>query len=116
VPSSDVVAATISTKHSAAMIVSAYDVKPTDGQAAGEEQLQAKLKTIKDACDAVKARTLADGKGAQVDLLLYADLNRHHQLWDGARAFGESSRTDKAEPMIDSMQGNALASLPRRER
>jgi hypothetical protein len=85
------------------MIVSAYDVKPIDGQAADEKQLRAKLKTIKDACDTAKARTLAEGKGAQVDVLLYVDFNRHHQMWDGARVFGESSRTDEAEPMFDSV-------------
>jgi hypothetical protein len=51
VPSSDVVAATIPTKHGTALTVSAYDVKSTDGQAASEEQLRSKLKTIKDAYD-----------------------------------------------------------------
>ena len=44
VPSSDMVAAKVPTKHVAALIVSAYDLKSTDGAAASEEQLRAKLK------------------------------------------------------------------------
>jgi hypothetical protein len=44
-------------------------------------------------------------------LLLCADLNRHHELWGGAQAFGEVGRTDEAEPIIDFMQENALTSL-----
>jgi hypothetical protein len=111
VPSSEVAAAMIPTKHGVALIVSAYDAKSTDGQAAGEEQLQFKLTTIRDAHDGVKALTLSSGRGTQVDLLLCADLKRHHELWGGAQAFGESSRTDEAEPIIDFMQGNALISL-----
>ncbi|KAL1581903.1 hypothetical protein WHR41_09480 [Cladosporium halotolerans] len=107
VPSSDVVAATIPTKHGAALIVSAYDVKSTDGQAANEEQLRSKLQTIKDAYDGVKS----DGKSSHVDLLLCADFNRHHELWGGAQAFGEAGRTDEAEAIIDFMQENALTSL-----
>jgi hypothetical protein len=111
VPSSDVVAVTIPTKRGATLIVSAYDVKSTDGQLASEEQLRSKLKTIKDAHDGVKALTLSSERRTQVDLLLCADLNRHHELWGGALAFGESSRTDEAEPIIDFMQENALTSL-----
>lgn len=41
IPSSNVLAVTISTKHGVALMVSAYDVKSTDGQAANEEQLRA---------------------------------------------------------------------------
>jgi hypothetical protein len=44
-------------------------------------------------------------------LLLRADLNRHHVLWGGAQAFIEVGRTDEAEPIIDSMQENAVTSL-----
>jgi hypothetical protein len=44
-------------------------------------------------------------------LLLCADLNRHHELWGGAQAFGEAGRNDEAEPIIDFMQENALTSL-----
>lgn len=86
VPSSDVVAVTIPTKHGSALIVSAYDVKSTDGQAANEEQLRSKLQTIKDAYEGVKAPTLSSGRATQVDLLLCADFNRHHILWGGAQA------------------------------
>jgi hypothetical protein len=111
VPSSDVVAVTIPTKHGSTLIVSAYDVKSSDGQAASEEQLRSKLKTIKDAHDRVKALTLSSGTRTQVDLLLCADLNRHHELWGDTLAFGESSRSDEAEPIIDFMQENALTSL-----
>jgi hypothetical protein len=52
--SSDVVVVTTPTKHSSTLIVSAYDVKSTDGQAASEEQLRSKLQTIMDAYDGVK--------------------------------------------------------------
>ena len=111
VTSSDVVAVTIPTKHGSALIVSAYDVKSTDGQAANEEQLRSKLQTIKDAYDRVKALTLSSGRAAQVELLLCADFNRHHVLWGGAQAVGEAGRTDEAEPIIDLMQEKALSSL-----
>ena len=74
------VAVTIPTNRGAVLIVSAYDVKSTDGRAANEEQLQSKLRTIKDAYDGVKALILSNGGGTQVDLLLYADFNRHHEL------------------------------------
>jgi len=47
-PSSDVVAVSVPTERGVAMLVSAYDLKSTDGQTASEEQLRAKLKTIKD--------------------------------------------------------------------
>jgi hypothetical protein len=111
IPSSDVVAVSIPTKRGIVMVVSAYDLKSTDGQAASDEQLRSKLQSIKDAYDGVKALTLSSGMRTQVDLLLCADLNRHHELWGGALAFGESGRTDEAEPIIDFMQENALASL-----
>lgn len=110
-PSGDMVAVTIPTNRGAVLIVSAYDVKSTDGRAANEEQLQSKLRTIKDAYDGVKALTLSNGGGTQVDLLLCADFNRHHELWGGAQAFGEAGRNDEAEPIIDFMQENALTSL-----
>jgi hypothetical protein len=110
-PSSDVVTVTVPTKSGIALVASAYDLKSTDGQAASEEQLRSKLQTIKDAYDGVKALTLSSGRRTRVDLLLCADLNRHHELWGGAQAFGESSRTDEAEPIIDFMQENALTSL-----
>jgi hypothetical protein len=54
VPSSDVVAATISAKHGIALMVLTYDVKSTSLQAASEEQLQTKSKTIEDAHDGVR--------------------------------------------------------------
>lgn len=79
-PSRDIVAVTIPTNRGAVLIMSAYDIKSTDGRAANEEQLQSKLRTIKDAYDGVKALTLSNGGGTQVDLLLYADFNRHHEL------------------------------------
>jgi hypothetical protein len=111
VTSSDVVAAKVPTKRGAALIVSAYDVKSTDGQAASEEQLRSKLNIIKDAYDRVKAPILTSGRGTQGDLLLCADSNRHHELSGGAQAFGEPGRTDEAEPIIDFIQENALTSL-----
>ena len=111
IPSSVVVAVSIPTKRGIAMVVSAYDLESTDGQATSDEQLRSKLQTIKDAYDGVKVLTLSSGRRTQVDLLLCADLNRHHELWGGALAFGESSRTDEAEPIIDFMQENALTSL-----
>jgi len=113
VPSSDVVAVSVPTKRAIAMVVSAYDLKSTDGQAASEEQLRSKLETIKNAYDGVKALTLSSGRRTQVDLLLCADLNRHHVLWGGAQASGEAGRTDEVEPIIDFMQENALTSLLR---
>lgn len=111
VPSSDVVAATVPTKHGVTLIVSAYDVKSTDGQAASEEQLRAKLQAVKDAYDGVKALARSGGMGTRVDLLLCADFNRHHVLWGGAQACGEVGRTDEADPIIDFMQENAVTSL-----
>ena len=108
IPSSDMVAVSIPTKRGIAMVVSAYDLKSTNGAAASEEQLRSKPQTIEDAYDGVKAPTLSSGRRTQVDLLLCADFNRHHELWGGALAFGESSRTDEAEPIIDFMQENAL--------
>jgi hypothetical protein len=110
-PSGDMVAVTIPTNRGAAFVVSAYDVKSTDGQLANEEQLQSKLRTVKDVYDGVKALTLSNGGGTQVGLLLCADLNRHHELWGGAQAFGEAGRNDEAELIIDFMQENALTSL-----
>lgn len=59
----------------------------------------------------VKTLTLSNGRGIQVELLLCADSNRHHELWGGAQASGEASRTDEAEPIIDFMQENTLTSL-----
>lgn len=70
-----------------------------------------KLRTIKEAFDRVKALTLSNGGATQVDLLLCADFNRHHELWGGAQAFGKAGRNDEAEPIIDFMQENALTSL-----
>jgi hypothetical protein len=64
----------------------------------------------------VEVLTLSSGRGTQVDLLLYADLNRHHELWGGTQAFGEAGRTDEAEPIVDFMQENALTSLLPSER
>jgi hypothetical protein len=87
------------------------NVKSPDGQAANEERLRSKLQTIKDAYNEVKTLTLSSGRGTQVDLLLCADLNRRHVLWGGAQVFIEVGRTDEAEPTIDSMQENAVASL-----
>jgi hypothetical protein len=83
-----------------------------------EEQLQAKLQTIKDADkeEWVEVLTLSSGRGTRVDLLLYADLNRHHELCGGTQAFGEAGRTDEAEPIVDFMQENALTSLLPSER
>jgi hypothetical protein len=79
-PSGDMVAVTIPTSRGAVLIVSAYDVKSNDGQAANEEQLRFKLRTIEEAYNRVKALTLSNKGGTQVDLLLCADLNRHHEL------------------------------------
>jgi len=79
-PSGDVVAVTIPTNRGIVLIVSAYDVKSTDGQVANEEQLRFKLRTIEEAYNRVKALTLSDKGGTQVDLLLCADLNCHHKL------------------------------------
>jgi hypothetical protein len=107
VASGDIVAVTIPANHGAALIVSAYDVKPNTSQVANEEQLRSKLQMIGDAYDTVNNGR----KGGQVDLLLCADLNRHHVLWGGAQALGEPGRTDEAEPIIDFMQENALTSL-----
>jgi len=76
VPCSHVVAVTIPIEGCAAVIVFAYDVGSTDGQAANEEQLRAKLQIIRDAYHSVKS----DAKRNEVDLLLCADLNRHHVL------------------------------------
>jgi hypothetical protein len=111
VPSDDMVAVTIPTNHGAAFIVSAYDVKSTDGQLANEEQLGSKLRTIKVTYDGLKSPTLRNGGGTQVDLLLCADLSRHHELWRGAQAFGETGRNDEAERIIEFMQENAPTSL-----
>lgn len=66
VPSSDVVAVAFPTKRSVVLNVSAYEVKSTDGQAADEEQIRAKLQIIKKAYDGLKK----DGKNGQADLLL----------------------------------------------
>jgi hypothetical protein len=38
-------------------------------------------------------------------------LNRHHELWGGAQAFGEPGRTDEAEPIIDFIQENGFTPL-----
>jgi hypothetical protein len=105
--SSDVVPLAVPTKRGVILVVSAYDVKSTDGQAANEEQLRGKLQITKDAYDGAKI----DGKNSQVDLLLCADFNRHHELWGGAQAFGEAGRTKEAKHIIDLMQENALTSL-----
>lgn len=107
VPSSDTVAVAVTTKRGVALIVSAYDVKSTESQAANEERLRGKLQMIKDAYDGVKR----DGRDGQVDLLLCADFNCHHELWGGAQASGKAGRTDEAEAVIDFMQENALTSL-----
>ncbi|GAB7336452.1 hypothetical protein MBLNU13_g09744t1 [Cladosporium sp. NU13] len=64
-----------------------------------------------EAYDRVKALTLRNGGGTQVDFLLCADLNCHYEVWGGAQAFGEAGRNGEAEPTIDSMQENALTSL-----
>jgi len=111
VPPSDVVVVTIPTKHGSALIVSACDVKSTDGQAASEGQLRSKLQTIKDAYEGVKVLTLSSGRATQVDLLLRADFNRQHVLWGRAQAVGEAGRTDEAEPVIGFMQENPLSSM-----
>jgi hypothetical protein len=62
VPSSDVVAVLVPTERGIAMLVSAYDLESTDGQAVSEEQLRAKLKTIEDTYDGVRALTLNSGR------------------------------------------------------
>jgi hypothetical protein len=82
-------------------------VKSTDGQAANEEQLRSKLQTIKDAYDGLKG----SGRESQVDLLLCADFDRHHELWGGAQAYGKAGRADEAEPITDFMHENALTLL-----
>jgi hypothetical protein len=107
ISSSDVAVATIPTKHDVALIMSALDAQSTDGQAANEEQLQSKLQIIKDAYDGLKGSR----RESQVDLLLCADFDRHHELWGRAQAHGEASRAYEAEPIIDFMQENALTSL-----
>jgi hypothetical protein len=66
VPTNDVVAVSIPTKCGVALIMSAYDVKSTDGQATNEEQLRSKLQTIRNAYHGAKS----SGRGTQVDLLL----------------------------------------------
>lgn len=106
-PSSDMVAVTISTSHGVALVVSAYDVKLDAGQVASEEQLRGKLRMINDAYGGIRGRA-QDG---QVDLLLCADFNRHHVLWGGPQALREPGRMDEAEVIIDFMQENALTSL-----
>ena len=101
------------TNRGTVFIVSAYEVKLTDGQAMNEEHLRSKLQNIEEPYDRVKVLTLSNGIGTQVDLLLYADLNRHHVLWVSARTFGKVGRNDEAEPTIDFTQENALtSSLP----
>lgn len=80
VPSSDVLAARIPTKHGAALILSAYDVKSTDGQAASEEQLRAMFVClfvliyqaicgIRDACDSRWQSNLRGGRNGRDDKL-----------------------------------------------
>ena len=67
-PSGDMVTVTVPTNRGAVSIVSAYDLKSTDSQAAIEEQLRSKLRTIKEAFDRVKALTLINRGGTQVDV------------------------------------------------
>ena len=50
-PSGDMVAVKIPTNRGAAFIVSAHDVKSTNGQAVNEEQLRSKPRTIEEAYD-----------------------------------------------------------------
>jgi hypothetical protein len=109
VPSSDVVAVAIPRKHGAALILSVYDVKFTDGHTANELQLRAKLQIIKHTYDDVKS----GGMRGHVDLLLCADFNRHCVLQGGVQALGvgEPGRTDEAEAIVDLMQENTLTSL-----
>jgi hypothetical protein len=78
-------------------IAASYDPRDGRSTAARETALTKQLAGLSEAVRAAKT----EAAGELVDVLLYTDFNRHHELWGGVKATQDHTRQTEGEPIVD---------------
>jgi len=88
------------------LLASCYEARSADSEAAREAELEEVLLVLR--------QTLQEAKkieGERLEVLVYADFNRHHALWGGSALYRAANRRQEGEIIVDFMQEKSLASL-----
>jgi ribonuclease HI len=110
VDSHDITAVSIQAARGSVLLISAYDARDDETEGQRERQLQLKLELI--ATTIKKAREDAKQAGADIEVVIAADLNRHHILWGGPKVWSTpNSRRHEGDQIVDCIQELGLQSM-----
>jgi exonuclease III len=105
----DITAVSIQTEEGSILLISAYDPRDARDEGQRETQLRHKLELVESTIK--KAREEAKQADRQLEVVMAADLNRHHILWGGAKAWSSPERRNEGNQIVDFIQEQGLQSM-----
>lgn len=109
VDSYDITAVSIQREGGSVLILSAYD--PRDGGCKGDRETQLGHKLELMARTIRNTKEEAERGGVSLEVVIAADLNRHHVLWGGPQAWTAQERRHEGNPIVDFIQEQGLQSM-----
>jgi len=89
------------------LLIACYEARASDVEAQRERDLEAVMQTLRTTIKAVERET----ESGRMDVLVCADLNRHHVLWGGYYPTRARERRGEGNRIVDFMQEAGLQSL-----